>query len=130
MRGNYNNAGMAGTGGPFPVMLDPWLTGVGLSKTAREYVVGHDLAFVYDEEGNAIGHKYARPMTQWVQPGLRDRVNVLEWDHHELDQKVEWAFHIAHQPGLVRHFFIPDRWAMPSLVPCPNSPDAVAAEFP
>lgn len=84
VHGNYNDGPMPpGAGGLLLLALDPWLTCVELYETAREYVLGHELAFVYDEDGNAIGHQYPQPFLQSIQAPSNRGVNVLRWDRHE-----------------------------------------------
>lgn len=77
---NYNTGGPIGAGGGMLLLLDPWLTCVALCEKVRDIRDGHDLAFVYDADGNTIGHQYPQPFLQnhWI-----DKTNVLHWDEAE-----------------------------------------------
>jgi hypothetical protein len=63
---------------PALLLIEPLLICGALYEAAREYVEGHHLAFVYDEQGNTTGHQYPQPFFKAVQAGARES-NVLHW---------------------------------------------------
>jgi len=72
----FDTAMPTGAGG-LGLLLDPFLTFQELYKAGKEYVQGHDLAFVYDEHGQTIGYQHPQPFLQRLQS--RDENNVLYW---------------------------------------------------
>lgn len=68
-------------GAPPPLtllLIEPLLTCGALYSAAKEYVVGHHLSFVYDEQGDTIGYQYPQTFLDSVQRGARES-NVLNW---------------------------------------------------
>ena len=61
---------------PFMLVVEPYLTCRAIYDAAEEYVEGHDLSFVYDQQGNTIGHDYPRPYLDALTAGKN---NVLRW---------------------------------------------------
>ena len=57
---------------PIALLVEPLLTCGALYEAAREYVEGHDLAFVFDEQGNTIGHHYPQPFLEALQAGASE----------------------------------------------------------
>ena len=71
---------------PWYLFLDPFMTCYELYEAAREHVRGHDLAFVYDENGKTIGHQYPIPSTfGLVTLSGTHEDNVLTWPEHTPD---------------------------------------------
>lgn len=86
----FNTAMPIGAWGPSMLLLEPFLTSLAVYEAASEVVRGHDLAFVYDDHGNTIGHHYPRPFLDAVQRP-RDEVNVLLWERRDSDQPTSLA---------------------------------------
>ena len=63
---------------PLALFYEPFWTCSELYKATKEMIVGHHLAFVYDQAGNTIGYKYPRPPRQAIQDGFK--INVLNWE--------------------------------------------------
>ena len=51
-----------------------------LYDSAKEVMTGHDLAFIYDEDGNTIGHQYPRPFLRALKDLSSRKNNVLKWE--------------------------------------------------
>ena len=62
---------------------EPILTCHAMYNVAKEVVTGHDLAFIYDEAGNTIGHQYPRP---WLTATSDRKTNVLKWEEVARDR--------------------------------------------
>lgn len=77
IHGKFNTAMPIGYWSPFFLLAEPFLTCTALYEAAREYVEGHDLAFVFDEQGNTIGHHYPQPFLEAVHGASES--NVLDW---------------------------------------------------
>lgn len=60
------------------LLIEPLLICSALYEAAREYVEGHHLAFVYDDQGNTIGYQYPQPFPEAVQARASES-NVLQW---------------------------------------------------
>lgn len=73
---NFNTTMPMGSGSLLMLFAEPYFTCVALYDAAKEYAEVQHLAFVYDEQGNTIGHKYPQSLLQG-QFDVRD--NVLRW---------------------------------------------------
>ncbi|MDG2221375.1 MAG: hypothetical protein P8L85_08355 [Rubripirellula sp.] len=73
----FNTAMGMGVWAPHLLLYEPMWTCSELYGAAKEVAVGHDLAFVYDQHGKAIGHQYPRKFLS----SMQDRsANVLDWE--------------------------------------------------
>jgi hypothetical protein len=73
---------------PGMLLMEPYLTCLTIYEAAREIAKGHHLSFVYDEQGNTIGHRYPRPFLERMQEAS-STTNVLNWElvRHEGDRQ-------------------------------------------
>lgn len=73
----FNTEMSMGAWGPVLLLYEPALTCCFSYEAAREIAIGHDLAFVYDQNDKVIGHQYPRKFEYAIQ----DRsINVLDWE--------------------------------------------------
>ena len=63
---------------PIMLLAEPVLTCAALYEAGKEYVEGHHLEFVYDQQGNTIGSKFPQPFLAAMQ-GKSRSTNVLNW---------------------------------------------------
>ncbi|MGE0247717.1 MAG: hypothetical protein AB7Q37_19045 [Pyrinomonadaceae bacterium] len=68
------------------LLYEPFLIGEALYEAASEIIEGHDLAFVYDEQGNTIGRQGPISFIGGTQQD-RVEINVLNWDRPEADEE-------------------------------------------
>lgn len=73
----FNTEMGMGAWSPFLLLYEPMWTCSELYGAAKEVAVGHDLAFVYDQHGKAIGHQYPRKFLSRMQDRSE---NVLDWE--------------------------------------------------
>ena len=59
---------------------EPILICQALYDSAKEVMTGHDLAFIYDEDGNTIGHQYPRQFLRALKDPSSRKNNVLKWE--------------------------------------------------
>ncbi len=66
---------------PFMALAyEPILICQALYDSAKEVMTGHDLAFIYDEDGNTIGHQYPRQFLRALKDPSSRKNNVLKWE--------------------------------------------------
>lgn len=58
------------------LLMEPYSTTMALYEVTQDYTKGHDIAFVYDDEGTTIGFDYPQPFLQSAQ---YNGINVLRW---------------------------------------------------
>ena len=72
----FNTAMSMGGWSPFLLLYEPALTCHSSYDAAKEIAIGHELAFVYDQDDKIIGHQYPRKF----EDAMRDwSIDVLDW---------------------------------------------------
>ncbi len=75
----FNTAMPMGSGSVFMLLVEPIMTCQALLGAAGEIIKGHDLAFVYDDQGNTIGRQGPLSSMEALR-NYRDKTNVLHWE--------------------------------------------------
>lgn len=69
------------------LLMEPYSTTMALYEVAKDYSVGHDIAFVYDDEGTTIGYQFPMPDPVGYRANGPDGINVLNWQRAEETQE-------------------------------------------